>query len=158
MMEIKEEIWRHFTVALALVQGLYMIPAFLTHIGVDVLGVMCELNPLGVYWIGWPLNWVVGALGLCAFYGLVALTCYVLYHRLRIPVFRGWYLTFYFSLAPIIADAVWDICVALSVVDTCTEMAFVVAQVFLWLVIANLSLLCLLERKRMKYRRPTGLA
>jgi hypothetical protein len=157
MMEIKEQIWRHFAVALVMVQVLYMIPVFLTHIGVDVLGVLYEMNPLSVYWIGWPFSWIVGALGLCVLYCLLALTCYVLYCKLRIPVFKGWYLAFYFSLAPIIADAVWDICAAFSVGDTCPEMAFVVAQVFLLLIIANLTLMYLLERKRTKHR-PTGLA
>jgi hypothetical protein len=157
MMEIKEKLWRHFAVALIMAQGLYMIPVFLTHIGVDVLYVLEEMNPYGVYWIGWPFSWIVGASELCVFYGLIALTCYVLHCKLRIPVFKGWYLIFYFSLAPIIADAVWDICAAFSVVDTCPEMAFVVAQVFLWLIVANLTLMYLLERKRTKHR-PTGLA
>jgi hypothetical protein len=156
-MEIKEKLWRHFAVALIMAQGLYMIPAFLTHIGVDVLGVVSEINSLSVYWSGWPFSWIVGALGLCVLYCLIALVCYVLYCWLSIPAFKGWYLAFYFSLAPIIADAVWDICVAFSVVDTCPEMAFVVAQVFLWLIITNLTLMYLLERKRTKHR-PTGLA
>jgi hypothetical protein len=152
-MEAKEKLWRHFAVAFITTQGLYMIPVFLTHVGVDVLHVLEEENPDGVYHAGWPSSWIVGVSEWCAFYCLTAFMCYVLYCKLRFPVFRGGYLMFYFPLTFIIADAVGDIYTAFRVADTSPEMAFAVAQVLLWLIIANLILIYLLERKRTKHRQ-----